>query len=136
MIKVMKEINIEDFEAWSGGEDTLDRIIEEGKTEEFEDYINESYPDGIDETHLNDILRFDSQQVFQDLGINEYDTSEIVEDFKKNYLDKLKEGYEEDGTVDYVIDNIIAKSIYHDSITDEQRDEIVEEIDDYISKLK
>lgn len=135
MIKVMKEINIEDFEAWSGGEDTLNRIIEEGKTKEFEDYINDLYSDGIDETQLNDILWFDSQQVLQDLGINEYDTDEIVEDFKKDYLDELKEGYKEDETVDYVIDDIIEKSTYHDSITDEQRDEIVEQLDDYLSSL-
>ena len=135
MIKVMKEINIEDFEAWSGGKDTLDRIIEEGKEKEFEDYISDLYPDGIDETQLNDILWFDSDQVFQDLGINEYDTDEIVEDFKNNYLDELKEGYKEDETVDFVIDDIIEKSIYHDSITDEQRDEIVEQLDDYLSSL-
>ena len=135
MIKITSEINIENFEAWSGGKDTLNKIIEEGKTEEFEDYINELYPDGIDETQLNDILRFDSQQVLQDLGINEYDTDEIVEDFKNNYLDELKEGYKEDETVDYVIDDIIEKSTYHDSITDEQRDEVVEQLDDYLSSL-
>lgn len=136
MIKVYAEINIEDFEAWSGGEDTLNKIIEEGKTQELEDYINDLYPDGIDEGTLNDLLWHDGSQILQDLGINEYDTSEIVEDFKKNYLDDLKEGYKEDETVDYVIDDIIEKSIYHDSITDEQRDEIVEELDDYLSELK
>lgn len=135
MIKITSEINIEDFEAWSGGKDTLDRIIEEGKEKEFEYYINDLYPDGIDKTQLNDILWFDSQQVFQDLGINENDTDEIVENFKNDYLDELKEGYKEDETVDYVIDDIIEKSIYHDSITDEQRDEIVEQLDDYLSSL-
>lgn len=54
--------------------------MEHRKEEEFEALIEELYPDGIDETQLNDILWFDSEWVFECLGINE-EEDEDEEDF-------------------------------------------------------
>ena len=62
---------IRDFNAWSGAVDTKDRIIEEGKADEFDNLIEELYPDGLSETQLNDILWFNSEWVFENLGIEE-----------------------------------------------------------------
>ena len=56
-IKTRREINIRDFEGWSGAQDTLKMLIDTGLIEDFEIYINEVFFDGIDETELNDILR-------------------------------------------------------------------------------
>ena len=56
---VTREISISDFTPWSGAVSTWDRIIEENKEDEFDSMIEELYPDGIDETHLNDLLWFE-----------------------------------------------------------------------------
>ena len=56
IMKVYQEIGIRDFEAWSGAIATKDLIIENNKEDEFDALIEELYPDGIDETQLNDIL--------------------------------------------------------------------------------
>jgi Mg/Co/Ni transporter MgtE len=72
---IMKIINndasIENFEAWSGGKDTKETILEAGKADEFDALIEELYPDGIDETALNDLLWFESKWIFEGLGIVE-----------------------------------------------------------------
>ena len=68
-MKVIFETSLENFEAWSGAVDTKKKIIEAGKTEEFETLIDELYPDGIDATTLNDILWFDVEWLYDTLGM-------------------------------------------------------------------
>lgn len=63
----MKLIN---FEAWSGAKDTKEKIIEEGKEDEFDSMIEELYPDGLSETTLNDILWFEEDWIYETLGID------------------------------------------------------------------
>ena len=78
-MKVYQEIGIRDFEAWSGAVATKDLIIEHGKEDEFDALIEELYPDGVDETQLNDILWFDDEWVLESLGIEKEEEEE--EDF-------------------------------------------------------
>jgi len=59
------------FDAWSGAVDTKNRIIENDKADEFDNLIEELYPDGLSETHLNDILWFEEEWIFEMLGISE-----------------------------------------------------------------
>ena len=68
-MKVYSEITLLQFEAWSGAKQTQKRIIEEGKSEDFDALIEELYPDGIDETQLNDLLWFDHEWIFKCLGM-------------------------------------------------------------------
>lgn len=67
-MKKITEINLENFEAWSGAKDTKQAIINNNTTEEFENLINELHPEGLTETELNDILWFEDQ-MFVDYGI-------------------------------------------------------------------
>lgn len=69
-MKITYELDLERFEAWSGAKDTLDRIQHEGKCEELENILDELYPDGMTETELNDLLWFDSETVYEWLGID------------------------------------------------------------------
>jgi hypothetical protein len=68
-MKVFTETTLLSFETWSGATETKNRIIAEGKGEEFDQLIEELYPDGIDETLLNDILWFEPDWVFESLGM-------------------------------------------------------------------
>lgn len=77
---VTREISIKDFEAWSGAVSTWDRIIEENKEDEFDSMIEELYPDGIDETDLNDLLWFESDWIYEALGISSEDEEEEEEE--------------------------------------------------------
>ena len=73
-MKVYSEIGLESFEAWSGGLDTKRAILAHDKETEFESYIEETYPDGLSETELNDLLWFEDEFIFEYLGMNEEET--------------------------------------------------------------
>ena len=77
-MKVFDEMDWYDIyrTAWSGAKDTVERIEDEGKGDEFVSLIEEVYPEGIDRTALNDILWFDDEWVFESLGIKEEEESE------------------------------------------------------------
>ena len=68
-MKVTNEINLAEFNAWQGAEDTQETILNEGKEKQFDDLINELYSDGLTATELNDLLWFDSDWVCKQLGI-------------------------------------------------------------------
>jgi hypothetical protein len=64
-------LTLSNFDAWSGAKDTKETIIKAGKERDFEYLIEELYPDGITDTQLNDLLWFDSEWIFESLGIDE-----------------------------------------------------------------
>lgn len=62
--------SIKNFGAWSGAIETQKTIINEGKADEFEALIEELYPDGMTDTELNDLLWFEEDWIFEQLGIS------------------------------------------------------------------
>lgn len=69
-MKVYKEVNLKDFEWWSGAKDTAEVISENEKWKELEELLEECYPEGIGETELNDLLWFEDEWIFEMLEIN------------------------------------------------------------------
>lgn len=61
--------SIKNFNAWSGAVETQETIINEGKAEEFDNLIEELYSEGLSETALNDLLWFETDWLFETLGI-------------------------------------------------------------------
>lgn len=70
-MKIINEISLCNFKFWSGAEYTAQKIEEADKWDELENLISELYPDGVDETTLNDILWFESEWVLESLGIED-----------------------------------------------------------------
>ena len=68
------------FDAWSGAVDTKKRIIEECKADEFDNLIDELYPDGLSETALNDLLWFEEDWIFEMLGISDEEEEDEEEE--------------------------------------------------------
>ena len=79
-MKIITEQSISDFKAWSGATYTQNRIIEENKENEFDQLIEELHPDGLDETQLNDLLWFDDEWIFEQLGMSEELEEELEEE--------------------------------------------------------
>ena len=75
-MRIYNETSLENFEAWSGAVDTLDRVKEAGKCDELESILEDLYPDGMSETELNDLLWFEPETVFEWLGIEEEEEEE------------------------------------------------------------
>lgn len=73
MISVKKELGFEDLkkECWSGAVDTLQKIEEEGKEDELMELLQDIFTDIPTETELNDLLWFDDDYIYDQLGIEE-----------------------------------------------------------------
>lgn len=69
---VRKDVDFYDIRenAWGGAEFTLDTIADYDKEEEFMALLEELYPDGADETEINDFIAFDDDYIFESLGIS------------------------------------------------------------------
>lgn len=75
---------------WGGAEDVLQQIDDVGQFDAFDDYINDIYPDGIDITSLNDMLRFDRDQILKDLGIVDEEVITRIENLISEIDEKTK----------------------------------------------
>lgn len=78
-MKITTETTLRNFDSWSGATDTKETILNAGKADDFENYIEDCYPDGLTDTQLNDLLWFDSEFIFEYLGISEEEDSEEEE---------------------------------------------------------
>ena len=85
-MKITSEISLRDFEGWSGAADTLNTLTDEQK-DALEANLEELYPDGMDETGLNDLLWFEEDAIAEWLGFVDWEDLE-----RKN----SGEDYEED----------------------------------------
>ena len=70
------------YEPWSGAVDTFNKIKDAGKLDALEALIDETNPTGIYETELNDLLWFEADWVFQQLGMEDQieDTDESLKE--------------------------------------------------------
>lgn len=76
-MKIILEISISNFDAWSGAVHTQRRIIDENMESEFDDLIEDLYPDGLTDTQLNDILWFEEEWIYDNLGITDEEEEEM-----------------------------------------------------------
>lgn len=75
-MKIINETNLQYFEFWGNAKETAKRIDEElgaSGWELLDAILTDAYPEGIDETELNDILAFEANDVFEWLGIDDSD---------------------------------------------------------------
>lgn len=67
--KVINDIDLETYESTEQGQRTLDAIKEAGKVDQFEQLLDEMYPNGINESTLDDLLSFESDWISEMLGL-------------------------------------------------------------------
>ena len=115
------ELDLNRFQAWSGAKDTLNRIQREGKCSLLEQILEDTYPDGMTETELNDLLWFDSESVYEWLGIrSESQIKEEIEEAEAELEEKLSD-------MEFDLD---------DDLTEEERKDIIESYQPEIDEIK
>lgn len=75
-MKIYSEISLKDFTPWGGAIETYDYVYQMGLIDKLEDIIDELYPDGIEDTVLNDLLWFDRDAIEDWLGIKQENDEE------------------------------------------------------------
>lgn len=131
---ITSEISLQDFQAWSGGRDTLNRIINLGKCDELENTLDELYPNGMSAGELNDLLWFEEEQICEWLGIRTYDTIKKELEETQEEIDCLQSDYESDIEDEELTEEEIQdiyETYYKDDIEElkERIEELEEELD-------
>lgn len=77
-MKLYEEVDLKDFDAWAGAVQTLNTLIEKGDCELVEQYLMESFfeNDYITATEVNDMLRFEQDEIAHWLGYESWDDYE------------------------------------------------------------
>ena len=115
------ELDLNRFEAWSGAKETLERIQREGKCGLLEQILEDTYPDGMTETELNDLLWFESETVYEWLGIrSEEQIKKEIEEAEAELDDKISD-------LEFDLD---------DDLTEEERKDIIESYQPEIDEIK
>ena len=84
---VISRTSFSRFEPWSGAVDTWERIQEAGKIDDLENILECEYPDGIDETELNDLLWFEPETIYEwlDMPTDEQEKAlDIISEWENN----------------------------------------------------
>lgn len=74
-MKVYSEINLRDFEFWSGAKSNAETLTSE-QLDIVESILEDAYPDGISETQINDFFWFEFDTIHEWLGIKDEEEEE------------------------------------------------------------
>lgn len=75
-MKILYEKSLENFEAWSGGKDTMDELTHD-ELESVEQLLEESEPEeGWTDTGVNDFLWFERDIIAEHLGYKNWEDLE------------------------------------------------------------
>ena len=65
---VTQETKLKDFKFWCGGDEKASLLTRQ-ELDDLEGHIEELYPDGINETTLNDLFWYDFDWVCEQIGL-------------------------------------------------------------------
>ena len=71
-MKVYTEQSLCNFKFWAGAKDTV-KYLTDGELEQIESIFEELYPDGMDETQINDIFWFEEDWIAEMLGYSDFE---------------------------------------------------------------
>ena len=91
-MKYYVETSLENFEAWSGGRDTLEVLIEKGLCDTVEAFLEEALGEDVSDTDINDTLWFERDMIAEWCGFSsgealEYGKEEEEEEAEEEEAD-------------------------------------------------
>ena len=129
-MKIICETSLEDFEAWGGAKDTLNRIIDEDACNDLEAVLDNMYPCGMTDTELNDLLWFEPEWCYEMCGIRSESVirEEIAE--AEEELEELEESFRDE------CENLELETDERDALWINDYEDDANEIKDRIAELK
>ena len=79
-MKYYVETSLENFEAWSGGRDTLEVLIEKGLCDTVEACLEEVLGEDVSDTAINDILWMERDMIAEWCGFSSWEALENGEE--------------------------------------------------------
>ena len=126
---ITSEINLQDFEGWSGAESTL-AMLSYSQINTLQSILEDTYPEGIDETQLNDILRFETDWIAELLGFTDWECLERYEKYGDTVKVKI---YNIEWDIDEDDDTVLPTEIEAEFDYHGDNDELSDNISDWVS---
>lgn len=126
---VTREINLWNFEGWSGGESTL-ATLSYDQIDTLQCILEDAYPEGIDETHLNDILRFETDWIAEMLGFTDWECLERYEKYGDTVKVKI---FDIEWDMDEDDDTVLPNEIVNEFDYNGDNDELSDNISDWLT---
>lgn len=126
---VTSEIDLRNFEGWSGGESTL-ATLSYDQIDTLQFILEDAYPEGIDETHLNDILRFETDWIAELLGFTDWECLERYEKYGDTVKVKI---FDIEWDMDEDDDAVLPTEIVNEFDYKGDNDELEETITDWLT---
>ena len=77
-MKIYKEESLQNFEFWSGAKANAEQLTT-WQLDEVEAILKDIYPEGVDETAINDLFWFEFETVAEWLGLALKDTGDLYD---------------------------------------------------------
>ena len=90
-MKYYVETSLENFEAWSGGRDTLGVLIEKGLCDTVEAFLEEVLGEDISDTAINDVLWFERDTIADWCGFSSWEALENGEEEEEETEEEAEE---------------------------------------------
>lgn len=90
-MKYYVETSLENFEAWSGGRDTLEVLIEKGLCDTVEMFLEEALGEDISDTAINDVLWFERDMIADWCGFSSWEALENGEEEEEETEEEAEE---------------------------------------------
>lgn len=74
-MKIYSEKSLRNFEFWSGAKENANELTD-AQLDEVETILKDLYPEGMDETQINDLFWFDFDTIKEWLGITDEEEAE------------------------------------------------------------
>ena len=71
-MKIYTEENLRNFDFWNGARDTVKYLTEE-ELGTIESILEDTYPDGMEDTEINDFFWFEDDTIAEWLGYNNFE---------------------------------------------------------------
>lgn len=71
-MKIYEEKSLRDFDFWSGAKDTV-KYLTDDELEQIEAILEDAYPDGMEDTQINDIFWFEDDWIAEMLGYEDFE---------------------------------------------------------------
>jgi len=71
-MKIYSEKSLNDLEFWNGARDTV-KYLTSDEINQIEQNLEDLYPDGMDETEVNDFFWFENNTIAEWLGYNSFE---------------------------------------------------------------
>lgn len=71
-MKIYEEKSLRNFEFWSGAKDTV-KYLTDDELDTIESILEDAYPDGMEDTEINDLFWFEDDTIADWLGYEDFE---------------------------------------------------------------